>query len=205
MPMNLTLSMPTFALLVATAACSAAQDGDASSGTADALTDVRSDCAVFIDRLQPIAGPRALSALTLYVKTTVDPTTIDHVGFMQQSYDSFCAYNGDECPHYSGWLEVRLDRFLDAADYFQTTIAISENGSPDRQYVGAFFVQTKDGRRIWANASESEGAHDGNFVFGRGLYQELDDVAGAQPESDPQRAVSTSTPNRRDFNPHQCR
>jgi hypothetical protein len=50
--------------------------------------------------------------------------------------------------------DVQARRFQNAEDYFELLFSIASDFTPATTFEGAFFVEAKDGTRLWVNATE---------------------------------------------------
>jgi hypothetical protein len=187
-------------LALVTAACSASTSPVESSDSHLEANVPANNCEVFVDRAAPHFDSHGVEQLTLYLNTPLGKLDnrggIKSVGFHAQAIE-----DGKVGP----FTDIVATKFADAQDYWVLVFNIASDFSPTTTFKGTFYVEAKDGARLWVNATEGgpDFLVDSNMVGNLANRRASGFFASSSTTSPPMAIVAAD-----EFpylNPHQCR
>jgi hypothetical protein len=191
-----------FAIALAVTAATGCSNGD-EAATADsevARSVPASHCEVFVDRALPSLGSHGSKSVTLYLKTPAGKLDA-HGGVAAVGLHAKEILG----THSTTFRDYPARAFVGSSDYWEIYLNVDTGVAGTRVYRGAFYVEAKDGARLWLNAREG----DRNFVLDPNLVTDLTNrrapgffAAGAH--ADVQSAVVTAD-ELPYLNPDKCR
>lgn len=120
-----------------------------------------SNCELFVDRAAPHFDSHGVSALTIYLKTPLDKVS-GRGGVKSVGYHAQTISDGKPGP----FADMVARPFASASDYWELHFTMASDFSPTESFVGAFYVETGDGTRLWVNAGDGHANFvlDGNMI-----------------------------------------
>jgi hypothetical protein len=168
------MRISTLCLLPVAVLLGCSSPGSTSTGDSDLTGHANaaaSHCELFVDRAGPHFDSHGLEALTLYLKTPLGKLDA-RGGIKEVGFHAEAIADGKT----GAFKDIVATSFVGSADYWQIRFEVQSDFTPQTTWIGAFYVEAKDGSRLWVNSTNEGGP---NFVIDSNMVQNLANLRGS--------------------------